>query len=142
MWVSAWQLSGIAAGRFFVGVSDLCACWPSPHTLLAAPCPTPRSLLKEKEAELHALAQALLREETLTQADIKSLLAGGSSSPELPGSGSGGSGLLPVPTAAAAAAAADGVPAAAGAAAAAASPGLAASVSGSAAAEAVPPAAE
>ncbi|KAL4421108.1 hypothetical protein ABPG77_009635 [Micractinium sp. CCAP 211/92] len=103
------------------------------------------SLLKEKEAELHALAQALLREETLTQADIKRLLAGSSSSPELPGSGPGGSGLLPAPAAAALAAApagAAGVPAPAGAAAAA-SPGLAASVSDpAAAAAAAPPAAE
>ncbi|KAL4425466.1 hypothetical protein ABPG75_009482 [Micractinium tetrahymenae] len=105
------------------------------------------SLLKEKQAELHMLAQALLREETLTQADIKRLLAGGSSSPELPGSGPGGSGLLPVPAPAAAAVAMAGeagvpAPAPAAAAAAAASPGLAASVGDPAAAAEAPPAAE
>lgn len=134
----AWQrCAGHGAGLLLWHASARCV-----------PLPTPlshRSLLKEKEAELHALAQALLREETLTQADIKRLLAGSSSSPELPGSGPGGSGLLPAPAAAALAAApagAAGVPAPAGAAAAA-SPGLAASVSDpAAAAAAAPPAAE
>ncbi len=148
----SWQRCGaLGSGLLSWRGSALCVPLPTPlahcsllraaaHTSLAH-C----SLLKEKEAELHALAQALLREETLTQADIKRLLAGSSSSPELPGSGPGGSGLLPAPAAAALAAApagAAGVPAPAGAAAAD-SPGLAASVSDpAAAAAAAPPAAE
>ena len=60
------------------------------------PAPRARSLLRRKEAELHTLAQALLKNETLTQAEIRSLLAGDA---ELPGSGGGGSDLLPVPEA-------------------------------------------
>ncbi|KAL4860045.1 ATP-dependent zinc metalloprotease FTSH 11 [Chlorella vulgaris] len=94
-------------------------------------------LLREKEGELHALAQALLETETLTLADIQSLVLA-HNSPELPGGpagGGGGSGggsegrrtTAPAPTAAAAsrgvgdAAAPAPAPAAAAAAAAAAS---------------------
>lgn len=112
-------------------------CAVQPSALLPAVC---CSLLKEREAELRTLAQALLREETLTQAQIKSLLAGSSRSPELPGS-SGPGGIPQVDLAGAAAAAAAGpalggdaevrVPAAA-----------AASLAGAAGAPDAPPAAE
>lgn len=54
------------------------------------------NLLRERQGELHMLAQALLAQETMTQVQIKSLLAGGSSSAEVPGSsGPGGSHAIP-----------------------------------------------
>lgn len=72
---------------------------PPPQPLLLPPC----SLLREREAELHALAQALLRAETLTQAEIREVLAGmGSPVAALPGEAPR---PVPVPAPAAAAAA-------------------------------------
>lgn len=86
--------------------------------------PSLRSLLREREAELHALAQALIDKETLTQAEIKAILAGLDSA-DAGGSGGGGSLLeeqpgrplhdaAPAPEAAAAAASVMAGPAAGG----------------------------
>lgn len=75
--------------------------WPALTLADALACAPHRccSLLKEKEGELHTLAQALLSSETLTQAEIKDLLAG-RNSPEAGGGGSAAQleGIMAVPT--------------------------------------------
>ena len=64
--------------------SSLCACAPRSVRLC--------SLLRAREGELHALAQALLAQETLTQAEIRSLLE------NLAAAGGGSPGLAPIGT--------------------------------------------